>query len=320
MKKIFQIKKQRDISTIIEDSFSFFKSHAKNILKIIWEQNRIILTGLIITYFFYVYYYFGMLNNIFNLKGVHSSEMQIFSSPYFSLLIFALFIFSLIFTPRFFAAITGYFRVYDEQTGKADAEKVKELVQNKFWGLIGLSLLIGFLAILILVFTSLILAGIMSLLGSFGVFIFIVIYFSLIIYGLLYFGLSYYVYFFEDIGVFEAIMKTKTYLKGKFWFSFGVFVVMGIIILLISGVVNAPVSLYVIFKTVWMVKNPDVTQYTGQGDFVVAFFSVISYLGQMILRVLMIMAMTFLYFSLKEYHTGEGLLGKINQIGSKEDA
>ncbi len=321
MKKIFQLRKQRGLDAIIEDSFKFFKAHAKPILKIIWEQNRIILTGLVLSYFLYVYFYFGMLNQLFSFRnGVPSQNVEMFSSPYFSLVMLSLFIFSLIFTPRFFGAIVGYFRAYNEETGEVDIEQVKELVRNKFWGLIGLTLVIGIIAVLIMIGTSLILAGVTSILGDWGVFLFLVMFFSFMIYGILYFSLTYYVYFFEDIGIAEAIFKTKTYLKGRFWFSFGVLFIMGLIIALISSAVNAPVTIYIFIKMFWMVKNPEVTQYSGQGDFIVAIFSIISYLGQMILRILMIIAMTFLYFSLKEYHTGEGLIQKINQIGRKEDA
>ncbi len=322
MKKVFQIKKQRNLSAVIEDSFRFFKINAKNILKIVWEQNRIILTGLIITYFLYVFFYFGQLNNAYTFIRGNTITTKTEASSSFILVAVTLFILALIFAPRFFAAIVGYLRVYDEQTGKVDTEKVKELVQKKFWGLIGLTLVIIILTLLIFLFSSLIFGGVMALLGggTTGAFILILLYFFMIIVGVLYFSLSYYVYFFEDIGFAEAIFKTKTYLKDKFWYSLGIFLLIVFLIWLIGLVVNAPVTLYVLLKSLWMVKNPDITKYSGQGDLIVASISIVSFIGQMILRVLMIISMGLLYFSLREHKTGEGILGKINQIGSKEDA
>jgi hypothetical protein len=91
---------------------------------------------------------------------------------------------------------------------------------------------------------------------------------------------------------------------------------MGLIISLIGLVLNAPVSIYVMVKMLWMAKNETVDQYINGGDILVTILSVISYIGQLILRVLYIIAISWLYFSLKEYHTGEGLSSKIDQIGS----
>ena len=319
MKKIFQIKKQRSFSAVIEDSFRFFKMHAKNIIKIVWEQNRIVLTALVITYFLYVYFYFGQLNNAFTFIRGNTITSKTEASTNFILVAVALFILILIFAPRFFAAVAGYFRAYDEQTGKVDVGKIQELVRKKFWGLIGLTLVIFILAVLIFLFTSLILGGVMvGLGGTIGAILFLFIYIFMIIVGVLYFGLSYYVYFFEDIGFAEAIFKTKSYLKDKFWYSIGIFVLMGFLIWLISLLINAPVTLYALLKSLWMSKDSEIAKYAGQGDLIVAIISIISFIGQMILRILMIISMGLLYFSLREHKTGEGLLDKINQIGNNE--
>jgi len=320
MKKIFQIKKQRSFSAVIEDSFRFFRINAKNIIKIVWEQNRIVLTALVITYFLYVYFYFGQLNDAFTFIKGNTITSKTEASPNFILVAVILFILTLIFAPRFFAAVAGYFSAYDEQTGQVDVAKIQELVRKKFWGLIGLTLVIFILALLIFLFTSLILGGVMvGLGGTIGAILFVFIYIFMIIVGVLYFGLSYYVYFYEDIGFAEAIFKTRAYLKDKFWYSFGIFILMVLIIWLISLVINAPVTLYALLKSLWMAKDSEIAKYAGQGDLIVAIISIISFIGQMILRILMIISMALLYFSLREHKTGESLLGKINQIGSKED-
>ncbi len=320
MKKIFTIRKQRGFDAIIEDSFKFFKSHAKEIIKIIWEQNKIIITGLVILYFLYFYYYFGIINKLLDFKiGEKDMISDVYESYYLGLIALSLFLLILIFIPRLFAAVTGYLKFYNEENGKVDKETVKKLVKEKFWGLIGLTFLLIFFIIL---FISILLMFIFAVGQSnkgFAIFLFVIIFFPLLLYASIYFTITYYVYIFEDIDVFTAISKTKNYLKNRFWFSFGVMFVMSLIISLIGAVINAPVSIYFFIKTILMAQSQDIAPYSGQGDLIISFFSVISYIAQVILRILMIIALSFLYFTLREYQTGESLYDKIEKIGTKSE-
>jgi len=314
MKKIFEIKKQRNIDGILEASFKFFRIHAKKMIKIIWEQNSLLIIGLLASYFLYNYYYFGMMSQVMNLKNI-SNPIQInLLTPKLALVASALFLFSLFFTPRFFAAILGYFRAYNQETGEADEVKIKALVNSKFWGLIALTIILFFLFVFGAILVGLLVAGLAQL-GTFGIILIVVIAISILIYALMYFSLVYYVYFFEDLDFFEAMIQTKNYLKGRFWFSLGLMFLMSVIIGLIAMVLNAPVSIYVMLKTLFMAKQSAIHQYAESGDILVSILAVISYAGQLILRILSIISIVFLYFSLKEYHTGDSLLEKIDQIG-----
>ena len=319
MKKIFEIKKQRSLDAIIEDSFKFFRKHAKKILKIIWEQNRFIILGLAISYFIYVYNYFGAFNELITKDDVTLGPSKMFDTPYFVLDILAMIILGLIFLPRFFSAIAGYMKVYDEQEGKVDELKVKALVKENFSGLIGLTLLIGIVVVIITSLIVFFMVGVMKTVTPVLILILLPVGLLFVSYIIIYITLSYYVYFFENIGVFEVLTKTGKYLKKKFWFSFGVIFVMSLIIGLIGMVLNAPVSIYFLVKTLLMAKNEDVARFAGEGDIIVSIISVLSYAGQTILRILMVIATTFLYFSLREFHTGESLYDKIDKIGVKED-
>ncbi len=316
MKKIFEIKKQRNLDEIVEDSFKFFKRHVKPIIKIIWEQNRFILAGLLISYFLYIYLYFGSLNNILkiNSKEIETGSQVDMFTPEFALVGTALFIFSLIFLPRFFAAITGYIKYYKPETNSVDIDKLKAFVNNKFWGLIGLSITI-FILLILAGLISFIFIGLLGSAGSAGVFLIFALLLPAVFYAIVYFTLVYYVYVFEDIDISTALSKTKQYLKQRFWFSLLVILVMSIILWLIGMVFNAPVSIYVFVKMLMMVKQPDAAS-TPTGDIFVAILSVISYIAQLVIRIIFIIAMSFLYFSLKEYHTSESLHEKIDQIGS----
>jgi len=314
--RTFEIKKQRNISQIIEDSFAFFRVNFKKLIKIIWEQNRYFIIGLLISYFMFIYYYYGMFNFATLRDNTKFEDML---TPQFAVTALALLVFSTIFFLRFFTAILGYLKYYNPETEEVDEEKVKELVNYKFWGLIVLSIILFILmfiigALLFALFTGL------SMLGGFGVFLGVILLLPIIFYLIVYFTLVYYVYILDDVSYGEALTRTMDYLKNRFWFSLGVMFLMGLIIGLIGIVFQAPVSIYMAVKTMMMIKEPNQAAQlvAGGGDIIISIFSVISYVGQTILRILYFIAISFLFYSLKEYHTGESLLEKIDKIGDNE--
>ncbi len=315
-----QIKKLRTLDAIIEDSFKFFKTHAKEILKIIWEQNSLIIIGLLVSYFLYYYFYFGALNQFLNIESGKDAFASNLFSVKFAVVMIAMFIFSILFFPRFFAAVTGYMYLYDQHKGAVKPTEVKKIVNQKFWRLIGLTIIIILLLSLLLLVAILIMTF-LSKLGAAGIFLALALGLPLILYLIVYISLVYYVYFFENVGILVALLRSYLYLKQRFWFSFGVIFIMGIIVTLIGAVFNAPVSIYAMIKTMGIVKSSGLNEFTNpQGDAVVAFLGILSYIGQLILRILTIISMVFLYYSLREYHTDENIYETIEQIGQNDEA
>ena len=316
---MIKIQKQRNLDTIIEDSFKFFKENAKDLIKLIWQQNSLIIIGLLVSYFLYYYYYFGSINQMINVES-GKAEMDIeLMSVKFLLVLSAMLLFSLVFFPRFITAIAAYMQLYDRHNGKVDPEEVKKIVNQKFWGIIALTIILAILLFVLVFFIVLLAAG-LSKLGSAGIFLIFALALPLILYLVVYLSMVYYVYIFEDQGSVETFKKTYKYIKHRFWFSFGVIFIMGLIVSLIGAVLNAPISIYIMLKTMGIIqKSGTVEAIANQSDMVVAFLGLVSFAAQLILRILTIISMVFLYFSLREYHTGESLYEAIDQIGEHED-
>ena len=314
MKKNFIIRKYRSFSAVIEDSFGFFKIYGKDILKIVWKQNRIIVVALVFFYFLYVYSYLGKINNFFDVSRQHTGI-----GDYESIFLTFFIILLIILIPRLFAGIAGYLKTYDDDTGKVDEKEIKKMVKKKFWGLIGLTLAIGFFNFIFFFILALFSAAFGILGGEIGIFLFFFIYFFLIVSSVLYFSLSYYIYFFENQDVLSAIFGTTKYLKGKFWYSLGIFVLMVIITFLLRIVMYAPQAIYFLLKYILMLDKNDMSAYTGEGELIMTIISLFLFIGQLILWLLMVIFLAFLYFSIHEYHTGESLFKKINKIGIREN-
>ncbi len=316
---MIKIKKQRNLDTIIEDSFKFFKENVKELIKIIWTQNSLIILGLLISYFLYYYYYFGSFNQMINFEsGTAKMDFELMSVKF--LLVFsAMLLFSFIFFPRFIAAVAAYMQLYDQNNGQVDPDAVKKFVNQKFWGLIALSLLLAISLFILVFFIVLVAVGLVKL-GSAGIFLIFAMVLPLILYLIVYLSLVYYVYIFENKGFIDTFKVTYHYLKHRFWFSFGVIFIMGLIVSLIGAVLNAPISIYIMIKTMGIIqKSGTMTAVSAQSDMVVAFLGLLSFAAQLILRILTVISMVFLYYSLREYHTGESLYEEIDQIGRHED-
>jgi len=317
MKPYIEIKKQRSIDSIIEVSFKFFKLHIKDMLTIVWQQNRILLTLIIISYFLYTYYSSNLFTKLQQIGigngNINTMNMTNFGMSIVIVLIFA--ILSLIFFPRFFAAIAGYMQVYDKNRGEVDTEKVKQIVNDKFWGLLGLIFSLAIIFILFIIVVSFLFTGLLKL-GIAGGFLMIALYIPLVLYLVVFLSLVFYVYFFDNVDISTAISRTVSYIKERFWFSFGLILLMSFIILFITWAVNIPLYVYLILKDVslfgrhnMMVKN---------GDIFISLYSMFSYIAQLVLKVLTMISMVFLFFSIKEYHTNESMFDKIDQIGNDD--
>ena len=318
MKPFIEIKKPRNLDAIIEDSFKFFRLHIKEMLKIVWEQNRILLTLLIITYAISSYYSFGVLDDLGNILRGRVNSININNSVLKDTVSIASAVLSIIFFPRFFAAIAGYMKVYDKNKGQVDPEEIKQIVKDKFWGLLGLSFTLGAIFVLIYLFAALIFKG-LALMGPAGKFLNLALVIPLFLFSIVYLSLVFYVYFFDNIDISAAISRTFSYIKERFWFSLGVILLMIIIVFLIILAINIPIEVYIFLKTLALYSDNSAVTTGGQtGDIIIALYSIVSYIAELILRVLTMISMVFLFFSLKEYHTNESMFDKIDQIGDDD--
>jgi len=317
MKKVFEFKKQRNFDDIIESSFRFFRLHIKKIIQIFWKYNKITTLGLFISYFFYNYYAFQLTNFLFGVKN-KNIESGAVDSLWLGLVNLVFVVFSFIFFVRFVLTIFGYIKSYIKNEGQIKEKEVMDLVNTKFWPFVGASFLLVLLLIIIIVLGTLFFLG-FSKMGSFGVAIAVLLFLPLVFYIITFMNLYFQVYIFDEVSASEAISLTMSYLKDKFWFSFLVTFVLGIIIWLLGMVFNAPILIYSFIKGLMLAKDPDVINQMTQGDLFISFFSLISLAGETVLKVLSVIGGVILYYTLKEYHTNEGLLEKLERLNAKNN-
>ncbi len=315
--KIFEFQKERSLDTIIEASFKLLRKHFKPMFSILWKYNAPIIIAFFASYFLYFYLFFGQFNNL--MRNITVPNYNLFSDPKLVVVILILIVTAVIFYPRFYATIMGYIRVYKENNGIVEPEKVNFYIKEKFWGLIGVGLLLSLIVFGIVILGALVFAG-FSALGSIGVafsvFLGIAAFFF-VIYASTTVTFAFPLYFFDDVSATDSIKLSFKYIKHKWWFSFWTLFVVGFIIGILGSIVNFPVSIYSALKELSVIKSEEMTTMVlNSGDVIVSILSVLSLIVQYILKTIYLIALSLLFFSLKEYHTQEGILGKIDQIGN----
>jgi hypothetical protein len=315
MNKVFDFKKERNFDAIIEGSFHFFSNNAKKLLKIIWQQNKIIFTALAIIYILYIFYYLNFFDNLVMLQKGTDIDNKLENVKIFSIISVVMVLFHIIFIPRFLLSIMGYIKVYMNNKGEVSAQEVGEEIKQNFWRIIGL-FIIMFLLLIALFYIFSILSTITSELGLTLLTVIILLFF--IYYFLLLFTIAIPAFYFEKLGIIDVFTRSIAYLKGNFWKVSGVIIIMLLITWLLNMVINVPLISYFLLKAFWLYDDSNnISNYMGI-DIFTSLISVLSFIGEWIVRVIYFITTVILYFSLRESYTQEGIMEKIEQIGAND--
>ncbi len=280
-----KFQKVRTISEVLEDAFSFLQAHFIKMLKVIWEVNKVYIILFVIFSFAFYYRYSIFLDEMITKNNMTNAGMEV-------ILGLLLTLYTLIVTARVYATGYGYIRNYIENDGQINLAKIKAFTDDKWWGYILLSILVGILVII--GFLLFIIPGIWVLVPL---------------------SVAFPIYFLEDEGVMDSVKKSFQYVSGKWWYSFGVLFFTFLIIMVLNTIVSFPATIYSMMMVISAAKQEGVAQLSTKGDLVFSFLTVISNLGKLLISIVQIPVMVFLYYSLKEYHTAQGMLDKIEEIG-----
>lgn len=204
---------------------------------------------------------------------------------------------------------------YQENPESLTIERVWVRIQTVFMPIL------GSYAILILIFMAIIVAfaavigamitGVGGVLGGFSVGIIGIIGFIVVIYFFVTFSISPAIVAYEGVGAWEALGKAKFLIKDKWWSTFGLIMIIGIINSFIAMIFGAP-AMIVTFMKVLKVGGGI------SGNIPLIVTTVVSTVGQVIVSSLTYVAISFQYFNLVEKREGNGLKLLIEGIGQKK--
>jgi len=204
---------------------------------------------------------------------------------------------------------------YQENPESLTVERVWARMQTVFMPILGsYAILILIFMVIIVAFAAVIgamITGVGGVLGGFLVGIIGIIGFIVVIFFFVTLSLSPAIVAYEGIGAWEALGKAKFLIEDKWWSTFGLIMIIGIINSFITMIFGAP-AMIVTFMKVLKVGGGI------SGNIPLIITTVISTVGQVIVSSLTYVAISFQYFNLVEKREGNGLKLLIEGIGQKK--
>lgn len=204
---------------------------------------------------------------------------------------------------------------YQENPESLTIERVWVRIQTVFMPILGsYAILILIFMVIIVAFAAVIgamITGVGGVLGGFSVGIIGIIGFIVVIYFFVTFSISPAIVAYEGVGAWEALGKAKFLIKDKWWSTFGLIMIIGIINSFITMIFGAP-AMIVTFMKVLKVGGGI------SGNIPLIVTTVVSTVGQVIVSSLTYVAISFQYFNLVEKREGNGLKLLIEGIGQKK--
>jgi hypothetical protein len=121
-------------------------------------------------------------------------------------------------------------------------------------------------------------------------------------------SLGYLVYMREGRGTVESLERSFQLVRIKWWSTFGLLVVVSIVVGIAAGILSIPTYLITFLTALRVIEGDQSLWLVGT--------SIISTTGSTILQAIVVLALAFQYYNLVEQKEGQGLLRRIADIGT----
>ncbi|WP_194777335.1 hypothetical protein [Pararhodonellum marinum] len=280
MNEFIQFKKQRELGSMLSDTFKFMRIHFKPLARVLIKTSGIPFLLLLV------------------FSGYYTHLTQGGTEPFSSASIPVLFLMgisSLVYYILMGSTVLNYIKTYINSGGTVEESTV---VSNSFQ-YSGTLLAFTLVSLFMLVF---------------GLMFFIIpgIYFYVPLY------LAFTMIIFKDLGALQAISAGFNLVSDRWWVTFGTIMVIGIVLFIISYVFQMPAMIYLLVRT--FAVADEVSSASGAGlDFIAIFLDLISNIASYLISVVAMVAAAFIYFDLNEYKNRTGLLEKIETLEKAND-
>jgi len=287
-KTFIEFRKERDLGAIITDTFTFIRDNWKEyfltVLKIVGPVLALALVAVI--------GYLMVIGDL--LKGIQENSSDPFGFLYSILpwYLIMIVVFVLLYTLMSMSSLY-FIKSYMTNDGAASFEEVRENVLKNFWKFIGL----GFL-----IFISVIFGFILCYFPGFWILVIL--------------SLAAPIMVFENRGIGDTYTHAFSLIKGQWWNTFGVILVVGLLVGLIGSAFSIPTVIYQFIKMGTMMQEQDPTAiFELFKDPIYLVMNVLSYAFQFILYSITTISGVFIYYDLNEQKNLTGTFDKIDSLG-----
>lgn len=307
-----ELRINRDFGDILSVYFDFLRQNLKKFTNVFLSYNGIFLIGLLITSYFLVSGFVGMITDGYNQYGVSANQGN--TETYVTYLIIGFVLFAIIFlvVAGFnYSLSSSYMIKYEEYKGMGfDKREVWQHTKKNLGNTLVFILLL--IPIYLVYFIAAFIIALIPLLGMIAQYI--------IQFGMTaWIGVSFFSMFSQNKGVIEGFTEGRNLVMNNFWRSVGVNFILGLlngllffIILMVPGIIIGIYTFHVVENNIQV------------GTSVVA--TVVYTLGMCLLLILMLYAQCLsqfvngvLFYALHEKTYNINTRSKIEQIGQTEE-
>lgn len=290
MQDIIQFKKQRDLGTILGDTFKFIRLQWKPLFGLIFRIAGPALILLVVAYVFYMQTVFGSFNSL-------AGNLNIFESSEFGvaiiLALLSILVAGIVYYALMYGTVMHSIQSYMSNKGQIDKNEVITGIKRDFWKLIGVSILSGLL----------IGAGIIVCVAP-GIYVGVIL------------ATTYGILVFEKRSVTESISYSFELIKGEWWITFATLLVIYILYYVIMMIAQIPQYLYFFIKMFTVVETKS-SDPSSMFDGVYIALNGVALIAQYILYIIIVIATGFIYFNLNEKKNFTGTIETIESLGER---
>lgn len=285
-------KKERDLGTIISDTFKFIRQEYKSVFKLYIKHVGWLLLLVVAMSTYYQYKSLNITGDFINSGNPQDFLLEMVSETGLAILLLSLT--SIAYSALSITTINSIMKSYANNGGEIKDEDVRQFIGHYFG-----NTLLSLIVVGILIFIGFLLCVIPG--------IYLIVPLSVIFPILV----------FQEKSFSDAFTESFKLIKQNWWITFATLLVITILIWLISSLFQLPLVIMSALETFTSIEETgDPTTSNLASNWLYMTFYVLASLAQYILGIVTLISMVFIYFNLNEYHNKTGTLEDIDRIGS----
>jgi hypothetical protein len=307
------LRRTRDFSRKMNATFEFLRQNFKQLSKsILFIAGPPILVASILMGSF-----FGNMFSpqMFNPNSVNGSY---FLSVNFWAQILVTIVFFMVSFVAAIATINNFIVLYGEKrSNQIEVSEVWERVKKTFWMYMSTTVLFTILAIVVYV-AMVIPAALLAAINPVLVFLGVLGCICLAVWLAISSSLVYIVRTYEDVGFMESLARSFTLVRGKWWSTFGLVVLLYIIIFFVSYFMMIGWSIVTVATSMHDTESGSPFEMSSSVQTLSIIFFSVYYLLQMLMYALPTVGIAFQYFNLVERKEAKNLISQIENLGQTQ--
>lgn len=318
--KVIEFHRTRDFSRKMNATFEFIKQNFKPLFKsVIYIAGPPALIGSMLMGSF-IGEFIGLTQNLANNAGNPEAFGNYFTSVSFWLQLMLTLVFLLISGVVTMATINSYILLYGEKrSNQIEVNEVWERVKNTFWTYLG-STILFFIILVAGYILSIIPGAVMMNTSPFVGMVLILGFICFLFYIAISFALTFFIQSYEKKNFFSAILRSNKLVRGKWWSTFGLLIILSLIVSTVSYIFIIPWYLITIVDTLHNTSTGVVKETSASWEILTVLFFTLYYLAQFTLASLPNVGIAFQYFNLVELKESKGLMDQIETLGKNNDS